>query len=224
MYWSARRVALALLILALASVVAVVLVDLGDLLDPGDRRDTEPDVTPATLAPQALPARAFTVDPAASRVDFTAQVAGVALNGVFPVQSGTITLEPVEEMLQVHVSLQIDVDGLETGNSVFDRALRGALDSGDYPLAFYVASSDGRVPVTEEPVAFMLTGDLQLHNVVQPHPMHVDAQLTGATLNAVAASTLDLADHGVELPALLGSPNIELSAVIGAHDASESPG
>src|SRR5690606_41666203 len=99
---------------ASAPVVPVVLAVSGALLDPGDRRDPEPDAPPAPLAPQAPPARAFTVDPAASRVDFTAQVAGVALNGVFPVQSGTITLEPVEEMLQVHVSLQIGVDGLET--------------------------------------------------------------------------------------------------------------
>ncbi len=62
----------------------------------------------------------------------------------------------------------------------------------------------------------MLTGDLQLHNVVQPHPMRVDAQVIGARLDAVATSTLNLEDHGVELPALLGSPAITLRAVIAA--------
>jgi len=214
--WTNRRLALALALVALASVVAGLMILAGRLLDPGDRRDTTSNVTPATLAPQSPPPRVFEVDPAASKVDFTAQVAGVALEGVFPERGGTITLEPVEQQLQVHVALEIDVDGLATGNAVFDRALRAALESGDYPLAFYVAASDGRVPVTQERVVFMLTGDLQLHNVVQPHPMRVDAQVIGARLDAVATSTLDLEDHGVELPALLGSPAITLRAVIAA--------
>lgn len=216
MIWTNRRLALALALMALASVVAGLMILAGRLLDPGDRRDTTSNVTPATLAPQSPPPRVFEVDPAASKVDFTAQVAGVALEGVFPVRGGTITLEPVEQQLQVHVALEIDVDGLATGNAVFDRALRAALESGDYPLAFYVAASDGRVPVTQERVVFMLTGDLQLHNVVQPHPMRVDAQVIGARLDAVATSTLNLEDHGVELPALLGSPAITLRAVIAA--------
>lgn len=223
MIWTNRRLALALALVALASSLAVLMIVAGHLLDVGDRRDTTSNVTPATLAPQSLPPRVFEVDPAASKVDFTAQVAGVALDGVFPVRGGTITLEPVEQQLQVHVALEIDVDGLATGNAVFDRALRAALASGDYPLAFYVASSEGRVPVTEEPVSFTLTGDLQLHNVMQPHPMRVDAQLTGAHLNAVATSTLNLADHGVALPALLGSPQIELRAEIAAVEASATP-
>lgn len=224
MMWNNRRLGLALLLLALASLAAVLMILAGRLLDTGDRRDTSSDVTPATVAPQSPPPRVFKVDPAASKVDFTAQVAGVALKGVFPVRGGTITLEPVKQELQVHVALEIDVDGLATGNAVFDRALRAALASGDYPLAFYVASSDGRVPITEEPISFMLTGDLQLHNVVQPHPMRIDAQLAGAHLDAVATSMLNLSDHGVELPALLGSPQIELRAAITAVEAGGEAG
>ena len=218
MNWRSRRAALAILILILAAIVAIWWAV--RLLDPGDRGDTTPDVTPATLAPQSAPAREFEVDPAASRVGFIAQVAGVGLEGTFPVRGGTIILEPVRDMLQVHVSFEIDVDGLSTSNALFDRALRAALASGDYPLAFYVAGSDGLVPVTEERVSFGLTGDLELHNVVQPHPMDVSAQVTGSTLEAVASSTLDLARHGVELPALLGSPAIDLRAVIVAHEAT----
>ena len=110
------------------------------------------------------------------------------------------------------------MDGLSTSNALFDA--RCGPRSLDYPLAFYVAGSDGLVPVTEERVSFGLTGDLELHNVVQPHPMDVSAQVTGSTLEAVASSTLDLARHGVELPALLGSPAIDLRAVIVAHEAT----
>lgn len=219
MFWTRRRMALVVLLLALTTLAAVILILAGHLLDTGDRRDTTPIITPPDVSGSSA-ARVFEVDPAASRVDFTAQVAGLALKGVFPVRGGAITLEPVEQELQVHAALEIDVDGLATGNAVFDRALRAALTSGDYPLAFYVASSDGRVPVTEAPVAFMLTGDLQLHNVVQPHPMRVNARLTGAHLDAVAVSALNLAAHGVDLPALLGSPVIELRAEIAAVEAA----
>lgn len=216
MNWRSRRVALGIAILFLATILAVWWA--ARLLDPGDKQDTTPDVTPATLAPQSAPTREFVVDPSASRVGFVAQVAGVGLEGVFPVRGGTIILEPVAQELQVHVTFQIDVDGLSTSNTLFDRALRAALASGDYPLAFYVAASDGRVPVTEERISFGLTGDLELHNVVQPHPMDVSAQLSGATLEATTSSTLNLERHGVTLPSLLGSPAIDLRAVIVARE------
>lgn len=221
MNWPARRLALTLLLLALASVIAVTLVVAGGLLDPGDRQDTAPDLTPPTLASEAPPPDVFEVDAEASRVDFTAQVAGVALDGIFPVRGGTITLEPVDDALRVHVRLKIDVDGLATGNAVFDRALRVALASGDYPLAFFAAASETLVPVTEEPVSFTLAGELELHNVVHSHAMAVEAQLHAGTIQAEAVSTLNLADHGVELPALLGSPAIDLRAVIMAPEASQ---
>lgn len=221
MSWPSRRLALALLLLILASLAAVTFVVAGDLLDPGDRHDTTPDLTPPTLAPEALLPRVFEVAAGESRVDFTAQVAGVALDGVFPVRGGTITLEPVDDALRVHARLEIDVDGLETGNAVFDQVLRAALASGDYPLAFFAATSEQLVPVTEEPVAFTLAGELELHNVVRPHAMQVDAQLRAGTIRAEAVSALNLADHGVTLPALLGSPAIDLRAVITAHEASQ---
>src|SRR5690606_8567695 len=124
------------------------------------------------------------------------------------------------DMLQVHVSFEIDVDGLSTSNALFDRALRAARASGDYPLAFYVAGSERLVPVTEARVALRLTGDLERHRGVRRPPLDESAPGACSALEALASSTPALARHGVELPALRGGPAIDLRAVIVAHEAT----
>ena len=45
------------------------------------------------------------------------------------------------------------------GSAMVDRVLRAAMATGDYPIAFYVASSRDLVPVTEEEITFTLDGD-----------------------------------------------------------------
>lgn len=186
-------------------------------LDPGDKGDRTSSLVTPTLA--GAGARVFAVAAQESRVDFIVRVYGLELNGVFPVQEGTITLEPVGEQLRVLVRLDIHVDAVETANQAVSDLLRGIMATGDYPLAFYVATSQTLVPVTEEPVAFELTGDLEVHNVVAPHQMHVEAQLTGHVINALATSDLDLGQHGVALPPLVsGSTTIALTARLTAYE------
>ncbi|WP_162909813.1 YceI family protein [Aggregatilinea lenta] len=205
-------VLLLLLIIALAGVLFVTSL----WLDPGDKDDRTTDLVTPTLAAQT--ARVFAVDAEASRVDFVAMVRGVQLKGVFPVESGTITLEPVEEDLRVLVQLNIDVDHVDTGNAAVDQILRAAMATGDYPIAFYVATSQDLVPVTEEPVSFVLDGTLDVHNVEHAHTMAVDAQVVGPEMDAIARSDLDLANHGVEFPAIFGSTAITLEAHLSAHE------
>lgn len=203
-------IALALLIGAAALLGAL-------WLDPGDKGDTSSSLsTPTSAGPGA---RVFIVSAAESQVDFVVRVYGLELKGVFPVQEGTITLEPVGDALRVLVRLDIHVDAVNTGNKQVDDLMRGIMATGDYPLAFYVATSQTLVPVTQEPIAFGLEGDLQVHNVAAPHAMHVEAQLVGHTINAVATSDLDLGQHGVTLPPLVsGSTTIALTARLVAHE------
>ena len=162
----------------------------------------------------------FEVSPDELQVDFTTEVRGVALEGVFPVKEGTITLEPVGNELRVLVRLNIDVDSVDTGSTMVDRVLRGAMATGDYPIAFYVASSRELVPVTEEEITFTLDGDLEVHNVAHAHSMAVKAQLIQGHMQAVATSDLDLAEHGVEFPAIVGSTVIKLTARLQAYETS----
>lgn len=185
-------------------------------LDPGSKNDRRTGLVTPTLA--ARGARVFTVAADESRVEFTASVRGVLLAGVFPVERGAITLEPVGEALRVLVALEINVDRVETANPAISQVLRAAMATGDYPIAFYAATSRDLVPVTEQEVAFALEGELDVHNVAHPHAMDVRAQLVGGDMWAIATSALDLAHHGVEFPAILGDTTIQLAARLQAYE------
>jgi polyisoprenoid-binding protein YceI len=204
-----RRLLIGLLIAGLIAVTAAS-VAFSQWLDPGDKGDTSTDLVTPTIA--AASARVFAVLPEESQVDFTVEMRGITFDGVFPVQEGAITLEPVGDELRVIVRLNIDVDSVETGNPGLNQVLRAAMATGDYPLAFYVATSCELVPVTEKEIRFMLDGELEVHNVAYEHLMSVNAQLVDRNMWAIATSDLDLANHGVEFPAFVGSTVIELTA------------
>ena len=211
-----RALVLAVLMVAVLIVCVAVVIWAGGWLDPGDKGDTTNQLS--TPTPATSEALIFAVAPSESQVEFVTHVLGLELTGVFPVREGTITLVPVSpEDWRIQVRLDIDVDGVDTGNAQVDALLRGVMESGDYPLAFYVASSRDLVPVTHEVVEFVLDGDLQVHNVARSHAMSVTAQWTNGEIWAVATSDLDLADHGVEMPPLAGSSVIELTARLQAY-------
>lgn len=211
-----RAIALAVVLILAGVIIAVWLIS-SLWLDPGDKNDVSTTLVTPTL--ETDNARIFDVSSDESQVDFVVRVYGVELNGVFPVDEGSITLEPVGDELRVLVQLNIHVDAVETGNEQVDTLLRGVMETGDYPLSFYVATSRQLVPVTEEEIVFDLDGELEVHNVVADHAMAVTAQLVGAEMWAVAVSDLDLSQHGVEISSLVGSPTIELTARLQAFEA-----
>jgi polyisoprenoid-binding protein YceI len=211
-----QRRSLMVVLVVIVLVVAVVLGAAWQSFDPGHKHDTSTDLMTPTLSTRDV--MVFEVSPDESQVDFTTEVRGVALEGVFPVKEGTITLEPVGNELRVLVRLNIDVDSVDTGSTMVDRVLRAAMATGDYPIAFYVASSRELVPVTEEEITFTLDGDLEVHNVAHAHSMAVKAQLIQGHMQAVATSDLDLAEHGVEFPAIVGSTVIKLTARLQAYE------
>ena len=215
-----HRLIIGLAIILLVLILAVTTV-FSQMLNPGHKGDTSTNLVTPTLA--ARTARVFDVSAQESQVDFETDVHGIPLKGVFPVEEGTITLEPVGSELRVLVRLNINVDAVTTGNVAVDRVLRAAMATGDYPIAFYVATSHTLVPVTEEPIQFALDGELQVHNVTHEHGMAVSAQLVGGDMQAVATSDLDLANHGVEFPAIIGSTTIRLTARLRAYEV-EGPG
>jgi polyisoprenoid-binding protein YceI len=192
-------------------------------LDPGHKHDTISDLVTPTLS--ARNARIFEVAASESEVDFVTQVRGVSLNGVFPVESGTITLEPTGDQLRVLVRLNIDVDAVSTGNAAVDGVLRSraAMATGDYPIAFYVATSRDLVPVTAEEITFWLDGTLEVHGVPHTHSMFIRAQEVGHDMWAVATSDLDLANHGIEFPAIFGTTVIQLTAHLQAYEILDRP-
>lgn len=218
-----RRVVVGVSVIVAVLLVAAVVYSASRWLDPGDKGDTSSDLVTPTLA--SASARVFDVSPVESEVEFGAKVGALEVDGVFPVRAGTITLEPVGDELRVLVRLEINVDAADTGMDAVTAVLRGAMKTGDYPIAFYVATSRELVPVTEEEIAFVLEGELQVNNVKNPHEMAVQAQLVGGEMWAVATSNLDLGQHNVEFPALIDSSTITLTAHLQAYeDASSATG
>jgi polyisoprenoid-binding protein YceI len=205
-----RRRLFIVLLIAILIVITAASVAFLQWLDPGDKGDTSTDLVTPTIA--AASARVFDVIPAESQVDFSVEMRGIKIDGVFPVKEGAITLEPVGDQLRVIVQLDIDVNAVETGNAGLNQILRATMATGDYPIAFYVATSHDLVPVTEEEIAFALDGKLDVHNVDAPHDMAVKAQLVNHKMWAVATSDLDLGQHGVEFPSFMGSTVIQLTA------------
>jgi polyisoprenoid-binding protein YceI len=208
--------------LSIVLIVAVVLiVAYIQLHAKGDQKKTSALPTPTF---ETRIARTFGIAPDESQVDFTTQVNGITLEGVFPVTEGRITLVPEGTELRVLVDLTINVDGLSTGSPLVDTVMRQIMKSrgtGDtFPLSFYVGESEGLVPVTEEPIEFTLDGELQLHGVVAEHSMHVNAQLIGQDMTAVATSDLDLANHGIEISEPFESSTIQLTARLKAYEAA----
>lgn len=207
------RLTIALLLIVAGLIAAYVI-----FLGPGEQ-NTDSDLATPTITAVS---RVFEVSVEELQVDFTTQVNGVDVAGVFPVTGGRITLEPIGSELRVLVDLEINVDGVSTGSIPVDFALRTAMKtrgSGEtYPMSFYAATSASLVPVTEEEIYFELDGNLQLHDVVHNHPMSVDAQLVGHHMWAVARSDLDLANHGIELPPPIQSSTIKLTARLQAYE------
>ncbi len=206
-----------------ASGIVVLIIGIGaviisnQILDPGSKGDTSTDLrTPVVTIP---PTYYFDVVPEQSHVDFTTEVTGLGtVEGVFPVEGGTIQLEPAGNELRVHVYLEIAVDRVEA-NGLVQLALRAAMKTGDYPLAFYVSESKELVPVTEEEIAFTLDGTLDVHNVEHAHTMTVRAQLVKGNMWAIATSDLDLADHAVEFPPPIESSTIKMTANLQAVES-----
>ena len=161
-----RRLILGLLAAILIAITAAS-VAFSQWLDPGDKGDTSTNLVTPTIA--ADTARVFEVLPDELQVDFTVEMRGIKFNGVFPVQEGSVTLEPVGDELRVIVRLNINVDAVDTGNDGLNQILRATMATGDYPLAFYVATARDLVPVTQEEISFTLDGELDVHNVASPH-------------------------------------------------------
>jgi hypothetical protein len=202
-------------------ILIVVVVVFSVWLDPGHKHDISSDLVTAAITAQQV--RVFDVSPTESQVDFTTEMRGLTIQGVYPVEGGTISLEPVGGGLRVHVYLEINVDEVEISD-LARPFIRRAMETGDYPLAFYVATSRDLVPITEEVITFTLDGELQVHNVTHPHTMDVEAQLISGDMWAVATSDLDLAAHGVEFPAIFGSSAIQLTARLFMHEVENPDG
>lgn len=101
-------------------------------------------LAPSGLAVPALagPQDAWTIDPRASSLTFTATQTGAFVNGRFPAWSGTIVLDPAA-LAGARIDIGIQMPAMTAGNQDVDSLMKGAnfLDVRKFPEARFVAGT-----------------------------------------------------------------------------------
>lgn len=101
-------------------------------------------LAPPGLAAPALagPQDAWTIDPRASSLTFTATQTGAFVNGRFPAWSGTIVLDPTA-LAGARIDIGIQMPAMTAGNQDVDSLMKGTnfLDVRKFPEARFVAST-----------------------------------------------------------------------------------
>ncbi len=94
--------------------------------------------SPAVAGPQD----AWTVDPRASSLTFTASQVGAFVNGRFPGWTGEIVLDPAA-LATARIDIKIDMPPLTTNNRDVDSLLKGSnfLDVQKFPTARFVSTA-----------------------------------------------------------------------------------
>ena len=94
--------------------------------------------SPAVAGPQD----AWTVDPRASSLTFTASQVGAFVNGRFPGWTGEIVLDPAA-LATARIDIKIDMPPVTTNNRDVDSLLKGSnfLDVQKFPTARFVSTA-----------------------------------------------------------------------------------
>lgn len=189
------------------------------------------DVTPVLLAtatrPDPLQVTVLNVLPAASAVHFSAEALGGALpvEGTYQVLGGTVTLEEQRGQRRIRAQVLIDTPSVTVGTGLIDDALRAGMETALYPVATFDGVSTDFVPLTEEPIHFVMDGTLHLHGRSAAVTMHIGpATVVGEHLEAQAAMDINLGDFGITFPEGIVSPQLALAiTLIADASAPESP-
>ncbi|MBN1965735.1 MAG: YceI family protein [Anaerolineae bacterium] len=188
-----------------------------------------PSAAPATAtpAPTVTAPLLLNVIPAETRIGFTSAALGgsVQVQGTYGALGGVVAISEEAGQRRIRAVLLIDMPTVTVGMGLIDEALRLGLEAAAYPVGRFDATSTELVPITEEPIAFMLAGTLDLHGQVQPVTMVVDAAtLINEHLHAQTTMSIDLANFGISLLEAVVSSRIRLDVTLVADgDAPALP-
>ncbi|MDG2111447.1 MAG: YceI family protein [Actinomycetota bacterium] len=103
----------------------------------------------------------------------------------------------------VSTSLTADLSRLTTNDSRRDNKAKGALNTGEFPMATFVLDAPvdlGGAVEDGSPVTVEATGQLTIKGVTQTVVVTIDAQLVGDIVAVVGSTEVVFADFGVEVP------------------------
>ena len=138
-----------------------------------------------------------------------ASVGSTTAVGRTPEVAGSLTLSGTSITETV---IEGDLSQIVTNASRRDRAAKGALETGTFPIATFTLTQPidiGAVPAEGEPVIVTAAGDLEIKGVTQPIEIPIEAQLVGGLIVVVGAVDITFADWEVELPTSPGVVSIE---------------
>lgn len=118
-----------------------------------------------------------------------------------PISFGTVGLSGwIDTGGPPHAQVEVAVDGLRSGNAVYDAELLRRLDVRHFPIARLDVNDAHRVGVSDRHRIF---GTLDLHGVQRPIRALADLTvLPGDRVRVTAEQVLDIRDHDVHFPAV----------------------
>ncbi len=103
------------------------------------------------------------------------------------------------------ITIKVPVTNLKTGIGLRDKHLRKYLETEKYPDAeLSVARSALKLPEDNQDVQSKGSGSFTLHGVTKTLPFNYKAKRTGSDYHVQALATVDIRDHGIEVPCYLG--------------------
>lgn len=161
-------------------------------------------------APSAAAPPEWTVDTAASRIEFTAYQMGEPVVGQFPAYAATIAFSP-DDPAASSARVVIEIGSVDTGSDQRDTAIRSAdlMAVDKFPTGVFEAVSFEK----RDDGTYAAQGRLTLKDVTRdvalPFELRVDDTADGKRATAQGAITIDRYDYGI------GTRDSEYARVIG---------
>ncbi|MEX2080189.1 MAG: YceI family protein, partial [Dehalococcoidia bacterium] len=115
----------------------------------------------------------------------------------------------------------VDLAGLESSESRRDTRVRGALQTSQFPVATFTASSldgfPGEFPADGTEITMHLTGILDLRGVQREVTWEVQARRDGDIISAIATINFLYADFNIPVPNIAGFVSVEDDVTLQAN-------
>ena len=174
-----------------------------------------PSSQPGKIAPDAVPAGTYKVDPNHTQVTWLVNHMNFSLlQGQFGASGGTLTIDP-RRPTTARLEVTFDLNQLSTTSTHFTEHLKSKdyFETATYPTARFVSTA-----ISWQGTAAVITGNLTIKNKTKP--VTLQAMMIGAGINPMtkklnfgfhATATIDRSDFGVGLAAPLVADNVDLS-------------
>jgi polyisoprenoid-binding protein YceI len=103
------------------------------------------------------------------------------------------------------IEIEVPLGNIKTGIGLRDRHLKRDLETDKYPDAkLFISRKKLKFPENDKEVKASATGTFELHGVKKPIKFTYKALRTGSDFHVQALASVDIRDHGIEVPCYLG--------------------